>query len=85
MDELVISVRVILMSSTTQENYIAKPAILENYKDLLSIKDLSEIFDVSKQTIYKEIQNGKFGKPIQIGRAFKIPKIYILQKYFYDY
>ena len=55
---------------------------LENYRDLLSAKDLSEIFEVSKQTIYKEIKQGKFGKPIKIGRVYKIPKAYILQKYF---
>ena len=62
-----------------------RPVILEDYKDLLNIEDLSKIFDVSKQTIYKEIQNGKFGDPIRIGRAYKIPKIYVLKKYFYDY
>jgi len=58
---------------------------LNNYRDLLSIEDLTEIFDVSKQTIYKSIQDGKFGTPIQIGRAYKIPKIYLLKKYFRNY
>jgi len=53
---------------------------LSNYKDLLSVQDLMEIFEVSKATIYKEIKSGKFGTPIQIGRALKIPKIYLLKK-----
>lgn len=57
-------------------------ATLDGYKDLLNVKDLIEIFGVSKQTIYKEIQNGKFGDPITIGRAIKIPKNYIVQRYF---
>jgi predicted DNA-binding transcriptional regulator AlpA len=50
---------------------------------LLSVSDLSDIFRVSKQTIYHEIREGKFGTPIQIGRAYKVPKIYILQRYFH--
>jgi len=58
---------------------------LENYKDLLSVRDLVEIFGVSKQTIYKNIKDGKFGTPIRIGRAFKIPRIYVWKKYFSNY
>jgi predicted DNA-binding transcriptional regulator AlpA len=58
---------------------------LEEYKDLLSTKDLAVIFGVSEQTIYKEIKQGKFGKPFQIGRAFKIPKVYIIEKYIANY
>jgi predicted DNA-binding transcriptional regulator YafY len=54
---------------------------LSDYRDLLSVSDLAAIFNVSKNTIYKEIQEGKFGKPIQIGRAFKVPKVFILQNF----
>ena len=57
--------------------------ILDSYKDLLSASDLSEIFSVSKQTIYKEIQNGKFGKPIKIGREYKVSKLYIEKVFIY--
>jgi len=57
---------------------------LADYGDLLSVADLSTLFEVSKQTIYREIRNGKFGEPIRIGRAYKIPKIYLLEKYFYS-
>ena len=57
-------------------------AILADYKDLLSVEDLAHIFMVSKKTIYKEMKSGKFGEPIQIGRAYLVPKIYILQKFF---
>jgi len=73
------------MSFFAFEEYNARPPILDGYKDLLSVKDLSEIFEVSKQTIYKEMKEGKFGTPIQIGRAYKIPKIYILHRYFHGY
>ena len=58
---------------------------LEEYRDLLSVDDLMKIFGVGKNTIYKEIRNGKFGNPIQIGRAFKVPKMFILEKFFENY
>ena len=58
---------------------------LTKYRDLLSVADLAEIFDVSKNTIYKEMKDGKFGTPIQIGRSYKIPKIYVINKFFWDY
>jgi len=58
---------------------------LKGYPDLLSVSHLVEIFGVSKQTIYKEIKQGKFGMPIRIGRAHKIPRLYILSRYFENY
>ena len=58
---------------------------LSDYKDLLNVQDLTEIFGVSKQTIYKELKDGKFGTPIFIGRTFKIPRLYILNKFFTNY
>ena len=59
---------------------------LESFKkDLLSVQDLAELFEVSEETIYKEIKLGKFGSPIRIGRAYKIPKGFILDKFFVNY
>ena len=55
----------------------------KRYKDLLSVQDLSELFEVSKQTIYKELKAGKFGSPIKIGRAYKVPKTFI-ERHFFD-
>jgi len=70
------------MTSISREKYDTSPTILAGYRDLLSVKDLMEIFEVSKQTVYKELKNGKFGNPITVGRAIKIPKNYIVQRYF---
>lgn len=53
---------------------------LEKYRDLLSVNDLIEIFGVSKTTLYREIKNGTFGKPIRIGRAYKFPKMVVIEK-----
>jgi len=59
--------------------------VLRNYNDLLTIEDLSAIFEVSKNTIYKSVKDGKFGTPIQIGRAYKVPKVYVIKKFFKNY
>jgi predicted DNA-binding protein YlxM (UPF0122 family) len=53
--------------------------ILNGYSDLLCVKDLANIFAVSKQTVYKEIRNGKFGVPIRVGRALMIPKLQLIR------
>lgn len=71
--------------STEHENYMMRKKLLDGYKDLLNVNDLSKIFEVSKQTIYKEIKDGKFGNPVRIGRTYKIPKIFVLQQYFLNY
>lgn len=59
--------------------------ILPDYKDLLTVDDLSKIFHVSKKTIYKELGSGKFGTPIQMGRVYLIPKVYIISRFFNNY
>ena len=73
------------MSAESHEDRVKKPEVLSEYRDLLSVRDLAKIFTVSIGTIYKEIHEGKFGSPIQIGRTFRIPKIYIIRKYFDNY
>ena len=71
------------MAMTNNQNEkITMQAPLAEYSDLLGVSDLCKIFDVSKATLYAQIQNGNFGEPIRIGRAYKVPKVYILKKYF---
>jgi len=64
---------------------IIRNNVLSNYGDLLNVEDLSTIFEVSKNTIYKSVKDGKFGTPIQIGRAYKVPKTYVIKKFFRNY
>ena len=68
-------------SSIMAESFHKSPTALSEYGDLLDVEDLTKIFRVSKQTVYKNIREGKFGKIIKIGRAIRIPKLYILKKY----
>jgi len=71
------------MTSIPQpERLVVNQSALDGYRDLLSVKDLTEIFGVSRQTIYKELKSGKLGSPITIGRAIKISKNYLVQRYF---
>ena len=73
------------MSYTIFESNAANSIPLESYRDLLTVDDLAQIFNVSRKTIYKEIRDGKFGKPIKIGRSFKIPKIFVISRFITDY
>jgi excisionase family DNA binding protein len=51
----------------------------------MTATDLSNFLGISKQTIYSEIKEGKFGEPLKFGREYRIPKIYIVQRYFGGY
>jgi excisionase family DNA binding protein len=62
-----------------------KATSLDHYGDFMTAADLSNFLGISKQTIYSEIRDGKFGKPIKFGREYRIPKIYIVQRYFGGY
>ena len=59
----------------------ATPTTLDYYGDLLTVADLSNFLGISRQTIYKEIKDGKFGRPIKFGREFRIPKVFIVEKF----
>ena len=62
-----------------------KDKTLDHYGDLMTATDLSNFLGISKQTIYSEIKEGKFGEPLKFGREYRIPKIYIVQRYFGGY
>ena len=59
------------MTDLITETNTKSHEILCGYKDLLSVENLSSIFEVSKNTIYKELKAGKFGEPIQVGRSIQ--------------
>ena len=62
-----------------------KATTLDHYGDLMTATDLASFLGVSKQTAYKEIRDGKFGTPLKFGREYRIPKIYIVRRYFSGY
>lgn len=51
--------------------------MLENYSDVLRIKDIMDILEIGRNSAYKLISNGSI-KSLRIGRNIRIPKIYLL-------
>ena len=50
--------------------------MLENYNDVLRIKDIMDILEIGRNSAYKLISNGNI-KSLRIGRNIRIPKIYV--------
>ena len=66
---------------TNFDNNVAMAKTLDNYGDLMTAGELSAFLGISKQTTYKEIKQGSFGVPLRFGREYRIPKVYITQRY----
>ena len=47
--------------------------MLESYKDILTVKEVSELLDVTPQLTRTLIRSGKL-KAIRVGREYRIPK-----------
>ena len=52
--------------------------IFPNYPDVLDVKQVSELLGVSSKTVYRLLNEGALTS-LKVGRAFKIPKLYLLQ------
>lgn len=51
-------------------------SILNDYRDVLSVKDLIEILPVGKNNVYKLLNEHKI-KNLRVGNKIMIPKIYL--------
>ena len=51
--------------------------MLENYKDILNLKELCEAIDIGKNTAYKLLNTGEI-KSVRIGKVYKIPKVWVI-------
>jgi excisionase family DNA binding protein len=52
--------------------------ILRDYPDILDVGQVSAILGVSSKTVYRLLNEGSLAS-LKVGRAFKIPKLYLLQ------
>jgi len=50
---------------------------IQDYPDVLTVEEASEIIGICSKTVYKLIKNGEL-KKVSVGRLFKIPKMNIL-------
>jgi len=53
-------------------------SVLQDYPDILDVNQVSTILGVSSKTVYRLLNEGSL-ESLKIGRAFKIPKLYVLQ------
>ena len=51
---------------------------IQDYPDVLTVEEVSELLRVCTKTVYKLIGNGEI-KKVSVGRLFKIPKINIME------
>lgn len=52
--------------------------MFNDYRDILSVEDISEILNIGLSSAYKLVRDKKI-KSIKIGRSYKIPKIYLIE------
>ena len=60
---------------TASETY---RSILQDYPDVLDVNHVGAILGVSTKTVYRLLNEGALVY-LKVGRAFKIPKLYVLQ------
>jgi len=52
--------------------------VLQDFPDVLNVMEVSKILSISSKTVYRLINDGLL-TAIKVGRAFRIPKLYLLQ------
>lgn len=50
----------------------------QQYPDVLDVKQLSKILNISTKTVYKLLENKEI-RGFKVGREYRIPKLFILQ------
>jgi excisionase family DNA binding protein len=53
-------------------------SVLRDYPDVLNVGHVSAILGVSSKTVYRLLNEGLLPS-LKVGRAFKIPKLYMLE------
>jgi len=52
--------------------------VFRGYPDILDVKQVGELLNISTKTVYRLLNNGTLDS-LKVGRAYKIPKLYVLQ------
>ena len=59
-------------------NHKAYDIVFRGYPDILDVKQVGELLNISTKTVYRLLNNGTLDS-LKVGRAYKIPKLYVLQ------
>ena len=57
---------------------VSQYQMFESFRDVLSVDDLCQALDIGKNTAYKLLNSGDI-KSLKIGKAHKIPKIWLME------
>jgi excisionase family DNA binding protein len=63
---------------SVKNTHKAYNTVFQGYPDILDVKHVSELLNVSTKTVYRLLNDGALAS-LKVGRAFKIPKLYLLQ------
>ena len=63
------------MDGNTQEVYCV---VFKEYPDILSVKQVSAMLNVSTKTIYRLLRMGII-ESLKIGREFRVPKVNVMK------
>ena len=53
-------------------------SVFQGYPDVLDVKQVGELLGISTKTVYRLLNEGTLAS-LKVGRAFKVPKFYLLQ------
>jgi excisionase family DNA binding protein len=71
----------ITMITPTQQEMNASDiykSVLRDYPDVLDVNQVGTILGISSKTVYRLLNEGSLAS-LKVGRAFKIPKLYVMQ------
>ena len=63
------------MEISSQEIY---NIVFREYPDVLDVKQVSKLLDVSTKTVYKLLRDGSISS-LKVGREFRIPKVNVMK------
>jgi excisionase family DNA binding protein len=64
-----------VMSISAKDMY---RAVFKEYPDVLDVKQVSRLLNVSTKTVYRLLRSGELDS-LKIGRAFRIPKVNVMK------
>jgi excisionase family DNA binding protein len=68
----------VVSATSSRSTHKSYDIVFRGYPDILDVKQVGELLGVSTKTVYRLLNEGTLDS-LKVGRAFKIPKLYLLQ------